>query len=322
MDRYMTVDSVGGTKVLVILYDEDFRPLRICRVGSFRSNTTSQEMVKQNMELFQKELGLVPGTVIKRIAGTIAQELITCLEKTCTIQNIQNLNETDAGLYAAGIFGDGILALSGTGSGIKYRGGEEYFSVGGYGAAVSDAGSGYWMGREAMNAAIEDYEGRGERTLLTDLIAERFGRERAELKEAIFSLYANTEVSPAAQVASCTPLISKAAESGDAAAIKILKAAGKVLADQTLALIRMKNLADDVPLTISGSVWRSNRILFDTFISGIRSQSPDRPVHIPEFDPLMAGMIMHFYEQNREFTRKDADMLKELYPQFVMQFSF
>ena len=63
MANHLAIDS-GGTKVLGILYDDDFTPKAISRVGSFRTNTTSPELVRHNMEQMRRELGLIPGTVI------------------------------------------------------------------------------------------------------------------------------------------------------------------------------------------------------------------------------------------------------------------
>jgi len=318
MANYLAVDS-GGTKVLAILYDEAFRPKAISRVGSFRTNTTSPELVRHNMEQMQKELGLTPGTVIDQISGVVYQDFLDFLKQTCTVKNVLHISELETGLHAACIFGDGINALSGTGSniGVIYQGKD--YSAGGYGAAVADSGSGYWMAREAMNAAIADFEGFGEQTLLTKLIAEYFGYTADDLRTAIFSIYSNTELSPVAQVASCAPLVSQAASAGDQVAIDILKRAGEILGKQATALVSKNHFPDDMPLTISGSVWRSNRILFDSFAACIRSQSPNRPIKLPEFEPILGVMARHCIELTGDFNDADRARFKELYPQY--QFS-
>ena len=55
MANFLAVDS-GGTKVLAILYDEDFIPKAISRVGSFRTDTTPADLIRRNMEQMQAEL--------------------------------------------------------------------------------------------------------------------------------------------------------------------------------------------------------------------------------------------------------------------------
>ena len=57
MKYCLAVDS-GGTKVLAILYDQDFRPIRVCRVGSTRSNTTSADLVERNIRQLVDSLQL------------------------------------------------------------------------------------------------------------------------------------------------------------------------------------------------------------------------------------------------------------------------
>ena len=316
MANYLAMDS-GGTKVLAILYDEDFRPKAISRVGSFRANTTSPELVRRNMMQLQQELGLLPGTVIDRFIGIIYTEFVDFLEKTCTIKEIDRIGELEAGLHAAGIFGNGLMTLSGTGSnvGALYNG--QIHFAGGYGASVSDAGSGYWMAREAMNAAIADYEGFGEETQLTELIAQHFGYPKEEFKTAIFSIYENTDFSPVAQVASCAPLVSRAAKTGDRIACDILKRTGEILGRQAVALIRKNGFPDDMPMTISGSVWRSDRVLFDTFADTIHAQSPGRPIMIPEFEPILGVMTKHYLDLHGHFKEEDRALFRELYPQYA-----
>lgn len=315
MANHLAIDS-GGTKVLGILYDENFVPKAISRVGSFRTNTTSPELVRHNMERMQKELGLLPGTVIDSVSGTIYAEFIKFLQRTCEIRQVNSFGELEAGLHAACIFGEGMMTLSGTGSnvGAYYQG--QILFAGGYGAAVSDAGSGYWLARDAMNAAIADDSGYGDPTMLTGLIAAHFGFPRERFHDAVFSIYDNTDFSPVAQVASCAPLVSQAASAGDSIASKILKQTGLILGQQAVALIRKNRLPDNLPMTISGSVWRSHRILFDAFADCIRAQSPSRPICIPEFEPIIGIMIYHYRKMHGCFDQEAYQLLKTLYPQY------
>ena len=316
MANYLAMDT-GGSKVLAVLYGDDFRPRAISRVGSFRSNTTSAELIAHNIEQMMQELGLVPGMVIDRIVGIVYTEFLDVLEKRCVIKGIDNIGELQAGLHAAGIYGDGMMTLSGTGSNVgAFLQGTTYYA-GGYGASVSDAGSGYWMAREAMNAAIADFDGYGEKTLLTELIAGYFGYPADQLNRAIFSIYDNTDLSPVAQVASCAPLVSKAAAAGDEIARDILKRTGEILGKQAVAMIRKNHFPDDLPMTISGSVWRSDRILFDAFADCLHAQSPGRPIMLPEFEPILGVMIWHHLHMYGRFDEEDRAKFRALYPTYT-----
>jgi len=323
MKQYLALDS-GGTKVLAVLYNEDFEPIRVARVGSFRDNTTPPELVRRNMETLLARLELDRGGVLDGITGLIDHTFYELLREKCIVRKTDHCGEMEAGLHAAEIFGDGLLALSGTGATMfgKYNGRHCY--AGAYGAAVSDIGSGYWMGREILNAAIRDYEGWGEETMLTELVCRHFGygkdtpeETRKQLNSAIFSIYSRHDYSPCACVASCAPLATEAANRGDAAALRILQETGRILATMMTSMIRKHALPDDLPLTISGSVWRGHRRLFDTFSACIREQSPSRPLLVPDFEPILGVMIRHWLQLYGKFDRADKARLADLYPEFA-----
>lgn len=323
MKRYLAVDS-GGTKVLAVLYNEDFEPIRIARVGSFRDNTTPPELVRRNMETLLSRLELDKGGVLDGITGLIDHTFYEQLREKCVVRHTDHCGEMEAGLHAAEIFGDGLLALSGTGATMFGRHNGKHCYAGAYGAAVSDIGSGYWMGREILNAAIRDYEGWGPKTLLTELVCRHFGFEkstpdetRTQLNSAIFSIYGRHDYSPSACVASCAPLATEAADRGDPVAIGILEETGRMLGTMMVSMIRKHGIPDELPMTISGSVWRGHRKLFDTFSDLIHTQSPARPLLIPEFEPILGVMIRHWLQVYGKFDRADKARLAELYPEYT-----
>ena len=68
----------------------------------------------------------------------------------------------------------GIVVLAGTGS-IAYgadRAGRTA-RAGGYGFLLADEGSGYWLGHQALRAAVRAADGRGPQTLLTPARSSR-----------------------------------------------------------------------------------------------------------------------------------------------------
>ena len=136
--------------------------------------------------------------------------------------------ETDAFIAQRGAFGggDGAILIVGTGAvGLLVRGGERTF-VGGYGAAVSDEGSGAWIGREAVRRALWAYDGRLPHSLLTARILGEVGKPPAA------SAWANA--ARPADYAALTPVVFSAADEGDRQAVDILEEAaahlGQILA--------------------------------------------------------------------------------------------
>src|SRR5262245_40133550 len=70
----------------------------------------------------------------------------------------------------------GIVVVAGTGSiayGRDARG--RAARAGGWGYVLGDEGSGYWIGRQALQAVVRSADGRGPATSLTPLVLEHFG---------------------------------------------------------------------------------------------------------------------------------------------------
>ncbi len=56
--------------------------------------------------------------------------------------------------------------------------------VDGWGNIMGDAGSGYWIGREALDAVMRAYDGRGPQTALTDVVRAAVAGSRERLHRA------------------------------------------------------------------------------------------------------------------------------------------
>ena len=333
-NTYLALDS-GGTKVAAVLYDGRFEPLATAFCGSLRANTTPAAQVEANFESMVRQLGLKDGQRIEVVAGTYEHAVGERLRKRFRVGMDSAggytgsdpfaaglFGEMNMGLSAAGVFGDGMLALSGTGATVFARAGSKCLSGGGYGAAVADEGSGYWISREAMIAAIRGYEGRGEATLLTDVVLHHFGGpqfDRSRFREAVFSIYAGNR-SPVARVAELVPEVVEAAAAGDNASARILTEAGDLLALQLLSLARMNGISEQVPVAISGSVWRKNPLFLTAFTTRLQKRYTEPAkapsLIIPRFAPLMGVLMRQMYEENGALSEADYAFLEARYGQF------
>ena len=315
MKHYLAVDS-GGTKVQAILYDESFCPIKACRVGSMRDNTTPQDIILRNIDTLIDSLSL-RGMTITRMSGVWFEVLEKALERICNVESYVSYGESNVGLNAAGIKGDGYCAIVGTGATFACHWNGRSFVSGGYGSCVADEGSGYWIGREAFVAAIRDFEQRGEHTMLTDLIAKYFDRSRKNLNDAIFDLYRRAEHSPVTWVASCAPLVTRAALEGDVIALDILVRAGRVLGEQMASLNRCYRTPKSLPITVSGSVWRGHPIILSEFSRVLREFGMEKEVIIPEFEPIVGIILGHYFESNDTLLPTDYLRFKELYRDYL-----
>lgn len=318
MKKYLAIDS-GGTKVLAVVYDENFRPVAVSKTGSLRGNTTSEEMIRQNIRTLADALNLSSKNknYFDELHGIVFGSFPQQLSPYCTFGKIDPCSEAEAGLSAAELFGDGYLALSGTGATLFARYQGQIYHNGGYGASIYDLGCGYGIGRRAFEAAIEDYDGIGPKTMLTDLIAEHFGKSRGELENAIPMIYAHHEMSPVTYVASCAPLVTKAAYAGDEVAYRILENTGSLIGKQLIALSHRKSLPKDLPITISGSAWKGHSVLFETFSHTVRNGGFTGEILLPSFEPIVGIIIRHYRNVYGKFDHSDHEAFLKMYSQYT-----
>ena len=308
MKKYLVIDS-GGTKTAAILYDENCGRLGVCVTGSLRTNTTPDPLYEKHSNAIISSLGLC-GAVIESVRGTYEDRFLKMLKSVCEVKDAFRDGEMELGLSAAGLFGDGVLALCGTGATVfaRYKG--ERYAAGGYGAAVSDEGSGYYIGRQALSAAIRDFECRGPKTALTEALAAHFGNYgREDFRSAVFSIYMQSERSPVARVGRCAPVVIETAEKGDATAKKILIDAGTIMGEMTAALIKKHSLPSDIPVALSGSVWRANPLFYKGFVSVIGRE----PV-VPKLEPVAGAVARAYYDR---FGKADTGYIASAFPEFT-----
>lgn len=111
--------------------------------------------------------------------------------------------------------GDGCCLICGTGSVCFVRCGEKITRIGGWGYLLDASGSGFSMGREALEAALRSHDGRGDATLLTGAVMEKLG---GAPWDKLTELYEGGKP----LIASFAPCVLQCADRGDRIAIEIL----------------------------------------------------------------------------------------------------
>ena len=321
MGKYhVSVDS-GGSKIKAVLYDGDFRLISRAVTGSVRRNSTPAELCDRNLADLMAQLfgGHDEIRDIAEIHGSVDGEIIDAIAARGSVGSVAGEGEGKIGLAAAGIDGEGLLCLSGTGATMFYLdpAGHRSDGMGGYGAVVFDEGSGYHIGRLACAEAIRYDEGRGKPTLLRGLIAAHFGMAD-NFRLAVFKgVYGDPGRSPVAAVAGLAPVVSRAAYLGDETAMAILRQAGHALGDQMNALIRRCGCGETVPMTVSGGTYRGHIALFDSLCETIRTENPRRPIVRPLFEPVAGGVIADWFAQGRPLDDAARSFLLQEYRDYI-----
>lgn len=111
------------------------------------------------------------------------------IKKVFKNSKIKIMTDTEIALNAA--FGKdeikcGIL-IAGTGSILYYKNEEgQVRQSGGWGRYIGDEGSGYWIGREALNEVCKFYDGYGNGQRLAKLFKEKFGLKKENIVKEIY----------------------------------------------------------------------------------------------------------------------------------------
>jgi len=160
--RYLGIDG-GGSKTAFLLVDDYYN--EICHLQSGPSNYLSVggEAAKAAITQGVSRLTERPNIVCGGFAGAGRPDSVTFYRELLQslIPEAQVIIESDAFIASIGAIGidPGVLLIAGTGSIVIGRDQERsMFRVGGWGPYFGDEGSGFWIGREAVRAALRSID--------------------------------------------------------------------------------------------------------------------------------------------------------------------
>jgi glucosamine kinase len=208
-------------------------------------------------------------------------------------------------LEAAFGSGPGVIVIAGTGS-IAYgrNPSGQTARVGGWGFAISDEGSGHWIGRTALVAAI--------RALSADEIEDETSLLHRLMKswkvKTFEQLVLTANATPPPDFAGLFPAVLAAADQGDRIALDVLTQAGGELAN--LASTAIKKLffnespnsgtsSAAISVAMSGGVFSNSALVRQVFYTTLRSQHPFAAVNPGVIDPVRGAL---------ELARKTASI--------------
>ena len=158
------------------------------------------------------------------ITGDNKERIHAFLEKY-NFHKIGNGSDAESAVALALGDEDGTAVIMGTGSIAFKRTAGVLKRFGGYGYLFDDGGSGFSIGRDAIIAALQCEEGRGEKTVLLPLLKKKM--ETDNLLSQLGKFYEGGK----RIVASFAPLVFEAYKSADAVATRILTENMRAIAD-------------------------------------------------------------------------------------------
>lgn len=295
MSFFLAIDA-GGTKTRCLLAD-DTRILaqavtgsvKLMRVGEVEAGARLRGLLAEVSEKAGVPLADV-GVTCMGLAGYTIEAVRSWAEREVTALvsgKFLLLGDEEIALESAFRGGPGILAIAGTGSNFMGRAADgTMYNVGGWGPAIGDEGSGFWIGHEALKAGFWAVDHGVETTLLAE-IGEFW--EAGSLGEIVE--FANARPGP--DFPALAPLVVKCAEEGDELAAAVLDRAGAELAEQVALLAVKMNESGpqkEIGVAYIGSVLEHIRIVRSSMIAALKSSTPEARVLDGAVDALEGAL--------------------------------
>ena len=179
----------------------------------------------------------------------------------------------------------GILLLAGTGSlayGVNANG--ESALVGGWGYLIGDEGSGYWLGAQALRAAVRMADGRGPDTSLYNRLLDAL--DITHPLEVIDWLYSQ-DGPRVRDVATLAPLVLQSAAEDDAVARRLVGQCGFELALAVRAVRQRLDLPNQQPV-FAGSLLTTENPLSKLVCELLGLDA----IPMPKYPPVMGAALL------------------------------
>ena len=280
---FLGIDG-GGSKTTCVLGDEQ-RVLASVTVGGSNivrlGKSEARSALQKGVRGVCREASIKPAQVTSICAGIAGAEREEIRKQLAEILAKLALARTEVVgdmviAHEAALGGaPGIVVVAGTGS-IAY--GRHTLGctarAGGWGYAISDEGSGYWIGVQAV-AAVTHALDSGSYTKLSDRILEHWGIRSYD------DLICRANTSPLPDFAGLFPVVLAAAQAGDSYAHDIFTRAGVELAGLAKVIFRrLWKTGEEVDLALTGGVFQNSVEVRASFRRELQSAIPQAQISL------------------------------------------
>ena len=258
----------GGTKTRLLLADTS-GTFFARQVGGASSKLYVQE---RDYKAYASRMRVLLGNIkdaadavsgrvtVVGLAAPMVPELVTGLVRE-TLGEVEFIFSSEGAIaLACHDLSWGVSMVAGTGAtcvAVNDQG--EGATCGGFGPQFGDEGSGYWIGREAIAAAMREKDGRGPGTVLTQALCAFY--KIGHIME-IYKYRGPGGHVAGPKVASCVPVVFETARTGDPVAKTVCRRAGHALGHTVVATVRRAKLdGQPVPVVFTGGVFNGGPLI-------------------------------------------------------------
>ena len=292
-ERYFVGVDGGGTKTALVAATADGKEISSAVCGPLNYNFIGLDEALENLARGVEMLGLPKGSIAAVGIGdpSIDDESESPMAQEFAARAAARLGapvyvRSDAYMTLFALTGGkktGVLIISGTGSmTIGENAAGEISVVGGWGRLTGDEGSGYYIGREGICAALRAADGVAPKTALTDAALKYFG---AVAPRDLISVFYGAEEP---DIAGFSRSVAECAEKGDAVAKEILLGAAAHLSRYASVLLEKCNAS---LLGVWGSVLCKNDIVRKDFEKNVRGKFPNVEIREPAIRAELAAAL-------------------------------
>ena len=293
MAVFLGIDG-GGTKTTCAVGDDtsllasaSAGPSNIIRVGEAQARSALHEVIRQAVRAAAVEARQIRRACVGAAGGArpqIAEKVLHIVAELIPGE-IQVVGDTVIALQAAFKDGPGVVVNAGTGSFAYGRNSlGQTARAGGWGFAICDEGSGHWIGRSAVTATVHAHDEGGSSILLQVI-------NKAWRLENLDDLVRVANATPPPDFSSLLPHVLSAADAGDALARTVLTQAGAELAGIAKIVIgRLFSREPNVPVAMSGGVFRNSALVRQVFYNSLRSEYPNAKVGSMVIEPVNGAL--------------------------------
>jgi N-acetylglucosamine kinase-like BadF-type ATPase len=318
MSRYVLGLDGGGTKTVAVLVEDTGKILARAQGESSNFQVIGGEKLGQVIRDLATEsllqAGLQEGALHHLYAGLAGAGRPAdreAIHRVITEQKVAAAVtvDTDASAALAGAFagGPGIIVISGTGAicfgkssaNVVYR-------CGGWGYLLGDEGSGYYIGQQAIIAALKDLDGRGQTTSLRRVIESKY--DLASIDLIISQIYSGKI--DRTEIAGLTPAVFAEYEKGDQVSRNIIEMAGLEIGKIVAAVSGKMGLQGQAAeVALIGSVFKQRHILVPFMEKEALNVVKKVDFIDPRFEPAIGSAVLAFLKENIVISEAVLDNL-------------
>lgn len=305
--RLLGVDG-GGTNTRAAIIDETGRLLGWGKAGPSNYDDVgigaAQTNIGKAAQSAWEDAGLSPvqpDSVFFGMAGVVSSDDRRIIFQIA--QNLQLAPENAVGVdhdcriaLAGGLSGrPGIVLITGTGSSCYGRNAQDQdWRSGGWAHLIADEGSSYWLGIQAMRAAVRGYDGRRQPTVLLDAVMQALGLD--DINEIMHRLY-HIGLSRA-EIAALAPIVVSAARNSDQAALEIIDRGIEELVLAIYAVAKKVDLLPSPEIVLVGGLQNVTDVFAEPLRTAILDRLPASEILTPELSPVLGACLLAAHQIN------------------------